>query len=189
MAEQRYQAVLAVIGEGRTVCDVAAQWRVDRRTVHRWLARYEAGGLESLGGGSHRPASRFHATGGPTRGPRPAPDRSGDQWVTRTVSRNGVVCVGYQQVSVGKHHGGSACNVLVTDGVLQFWVGNELLKTVARTSRGAVRNKNALGTAPRRHGGARKVRQITRSTTATDQPKLHTGITRGEFRRDDELDQ
>ncbi len=392
MAEQRYQAVLAVIGEARTVCDVAAQWRVDRRTVHRWLARYEAGGLESLGDGSHRPAScphqlpaeveakvlelrrwrpywgarrlvlelarakvrplpsesavyrclvragvidpvqrhrklehwkrwergepmelwqmdvvggllladgttakvltgvddhsrycvsvrvmprertqlvcdgfgaalraygvpqqvltdngkvftgkfcqppvevlfdricrengvehlltqprsptttgkierfhrtmrlefdtrqvfrslrlaqqaldewvvyynterphqslgdatpasRFHATGGPTRGPRPAPDRSGDQWVTRTVSRNGVVCVGYQQVSVGKHHGGSACNVLVTDGVLQFWVGNELLKTVARTSRGEVRNKNALGTAPRRHGGARK---------------------------------
>ena len=392
VAEQRYQAVLAVIGEGRTVCDVAAQWRVDRRTVHRWLARYEAGGLESLGDGSHRPAScphqlpaqieakvlelrrwrpywgarrlvlelarakvgplpsesavyrclvragvidpvqrhrklehwkrwergepmelwqmdvvggllladgttakvltgvddhsrycvsvrvmprertqlvcdgfgaalraygvpqqvltdngkvftgkfcqppvevlfdricrengvehlltqprsptttgkierfhrtmrlefdtrqvfrslklaqqaldewvvyynterphqslgdatpasRFHATGGPTRGPRPAPDRSGDQWVTRTVSRNGVVCVGYQQVSVGKHHGGSACNVLVTDGVLQFWVGNELLKTVARTSRGEVRNKNALGTAPRRHEGARK---------------------------------
>ena len=64
--------------------------------------------------------------------------------------------VGYQQVSVGKHFGGSACDVLVTDGLLQFWVGNELLKTVARTSRGEVPGKNALGTAPRRHGGARK---------------------------------
>ena len=55
VAEQRYQAVLAVIGEGRTVCDVAAQWHVDRRTLHRWLARYEAEGLEGLGDGSHRP--------------------------------------------------------------------------------------------------------------------------------------
>jgi transposase-like protein len=40
VAEQRYQAVLGVIGEGRTIAEVAAQWRVDRRTVHRWLARY-----------------------------------------------------------------------------------------------------------------------------------------------------
>ena len=76
--------------------------------------------------------------------------------MTRKVAANGVVCVGWQQVSVGKHYGGSACNVLVTDGVLQFWVGNELLKTVARTCRGEVRKKNAVGTAPRRHGGARE---------------------------------
>jgi len=75
----------------------------------------------------------------------------GDQWVTRKVSANGTVSVGWQSVSVGKHRAGSACNVLVTDGLLQFWVGSELLKTVARTSRGEVRNKNALGTAPRRH--------------------------------------
>ena len=40
MAEQRYQAVLAVIGEGRTVTEVAAQWRVSRQTLHRWLGRY-----------------------------------------------------------------------------------------------------------------------------------------------------
>jgi hypothetical protein len=32
-----------------------------------------------------------------------------------------------------------ACDVLVTEGLLQFWVGDELLKTVARTSKGAVR--------------------------------------------------
>ena len=70
--------------------------------------------------------------------------------MTRTVSRNRVVCVGYQQVSVGKHYGGSPCDVLVTDGLLQFWVGSELLKTVARTSRGPVRKLHADGTAPRR---------------------------------------
>lgn len=44
VAEQRYQAVLAVTGEGRTISDLATQWRVDRRTVHRWLARSERGG-------------------------------------------------------------------------------------------------------------------------------------------------
>jgi hypothetical protein len=69
--------------------------------------------------------------------------------VTRSVSRNGVVCVGWQQVSVGKHFSGSACNVLVSDTLLQFWVGNELLKTVARTENGEIRKKNAAGTSPR----------------------------------------
>ncbi len=48
MAEQRYQAVLAVIGEGGTVTEVAGRWGVSRPSVHAWLARYEAGGLEGL---------------------------------------------------------------------------------------------------------------------------------------------
>lgn len=65
------------------------------------------------------------------------------------MASNGVVSVGYQQVSVGKHYGGSACDVLVTDSLLQFWVGNELLKTVTRTSKGPVRKLHADGTAPR----------------------------------------
>jgi len=50
----------------------------------------------------------------------------------------------------GKNYSGSACNVLVTDALLQFWVGNELLKTVARTSTGDIRKKRAAGTARRR---------------------------------------
>jgi hypothetical protein len=40
--------------------------------------------------------------------------------------------------------------VLVTDGLLQFWVANELLKTVARTSTGEIRKKHAEGTMSRR---------------------------------------
>ena len=48
VTEQRYQVVLAVIGDGRTVTEVAAQWKVSRQTVHAWLARYEADGLEGL---------------------------------------------------------------------------------------------------------------------------------------------
>jgi len=55
VAEQRYRAVLAVIGEGRTVKDVAAAVGVSRQSLHAWLSRYEAGGLEGLADGSHRP--------------------------------------------------------------------------------------------------------------------------------------
>ena len=55
VTEQRYQAVLDVIAEGRAVMEVASQWSVSRRTVHRWLARYEAAGLEGLPDRSHRP--------------------------------------------------------------------------------------------------------------------------------------
>ena len=60
VTEQRYQAVLDVISEGRTVMDVAGQWGVNRRTVHRWLARYEAQGLEGLPDRSHRPEQCPH---------------------------------------------------------------------------------------------------------------------------------
>ena len=60
VAEQRYQAVLAVISDGRTILDVAEQWRVSRQTVHTWLSRYEADGLEGLTDRSHRPRSCPH---------------------------------------------------------------------------------------------------------------------------------
>src|SRR5258708_38230211 len=55
VSEKRYQVISGVWGEGGAVQEVAAQWKVDRRTVHRWLARYEAEGLEGLTEGSHRP--------------------------------------------------------------------------------------------------------------------------------------
>lgn len=56
VAEQRYQAVLAVIGDGATVTEVAARFGVSRQTVHAWLAKYAAGGLEGLGDRLHRPS-------------------------------------------------------------------------------------------------------------------------------------
>jgi transposase InsO family protein len=97
------------------------------------------------------PESRFHVGDDqPQHRLTPRPERNGEQWVSRRVASNGLVSVGYQQVSVGKHFGGSACDVLVTDGLLQFWVGNELLKTVVRTSKGNVRKLHADGTARRR---------------------------------------
>ena len=60
VAEQRYVAVLAVIAEGATVTEVAARFGVSRKTVHAWLRKYEAGGLEGLADGSHRPRSCPH---------------------------------------------------------------------------------------------------------------------------------
>ena len=88
------------------------------------------------------PADRF---GRPAAAPQPVitGDRSGDDWVSRRVGVNGVVCVSWQQVSVGKHHAGDRCDVQVGEQLLQFWIGNELCKTVARTSRGEVRKKRA----------------------------------------------
>src|SRR5829696_2125004 len=55
VAEQRYRAVFAVISDGRTVTDVAAAAGMSRQTLHSWLGRYEADGLEGLGDRSHRP--------------------------------------------------------------------------------------------------------------------------------------
>src|ERR1700760_515465 len=60
VAEQRYQAVQAVIGEGATVTEVAARFGVSRQTLHAWLSKYEAGGLEGLGDRSHRPVECPH---------------------------------------------------------------------------------------------------------------------------------
>lgn len=52
------------------------------------------------------------------------------------------------QVSVGKHRAGSRCDVMVTDQMLQFWIGEALMKTVTRTSTGQVRKKRARAAEP-----------------------------------------
>jgi transposase len=57
VAEQRYQAVLAVISDGLSVSQVAEKVGMSRQTLHNWLARYEAQGLEGLVDRSHRPVS------------------------------------------------------------------------------------------------------------------------------------
>lgn len=113
MVEQRYQAVLAVVGDGETVKDVAARFGVSRQTLHAWLAKYEAGGIENLGDRSHRPRScphqmppavevavaelrRAHPTWGPKRlvyeldkkGIRPLPSVAG---VYRALVRLGLI--------------------------------------------------------------------------------------------------
>ena len=93
------------------------------------------------------PASRFQV------GERPIQAQSApkaDYWVSRKVASNGIVCVGYQKVNVGHRNGGNACDILVKDGLLHFWVGSELVKTEVRATHGVVRKKNAEGHAPQR---------------------------------------
>src|SRR4029450_3136610 len=68
VSEQRYRAVLAVISDGETVTQVAARFGVARKTVHVWLARYEAGGIDNLVDRSHRPRSCPHQIGADVEG-------------------------------------------------------------------------------------------------------------------------
>jgi transposase len=60
VAGQRYQAVMAVRGDGLSVSQVAEKVGVSRQMLHAWLARYEAEGLEGLKDRSHRPGSCPH---------------------------------------------------------------------------------------------------------------------------------
>jgi transposase InsO family protein len=73
-------------------------------------------------------------------------ERTGSDWVSRRVTTNGVVCVSWQQVSLGRHYAGSRCDVHVDGQLLRFYIGDILVKTAARTSNGEVRNKRALRT-------------------------------------------
>jgi transposase InsO family protein len=70
-------------------------------------------------------------------------DRSGDDWISRTVSINGVISVSNQAFSVGKHRSGHLVDVRVLPTLLQVFDGPELIKTVARTTSGEVRKKKA----------------------------------------------
>lgn len=93
------------------------------------------------------PAERFKAAG-PPRADQPVQgfDRTGDEWVSRRVCANGIVSVACQQISVGLHRAGARCDVHIDGDVLRFWIGNELVKTAARTSTNAIRKKHASRT-------------------------------------------
>lgn len=95
------------------------------------------------------PAERFAAgaLAAPGVAARPTrQDRTGDDWVSRRVTTNGVVSVAWQQVCVGAHYAGARCDVHVDGELLRFFIGDDLVKTAARTGRGEVRNKRAFRT-------------------------------------------
>ena len=128
---------------GREFATLAAAQSV----INAWVDEYNTDRPhQSIG--RCTPAERFAV--GQTLDPGPPLDltalstrRDGDDWVSRRVASNGIVCVAWQQVSVGKHHRGEFVDVHVTDRLLEFWSGNDLLRTVVRESKGDIRKKRA----------------------------------------------
>ena len=126
---------------GRVFADLpGAQAELDA-----WIADYNTGRPHSACG-MEPPASRFTTA----RNSELSADlgaladaRLGDEWITRHVATNGIITVAYQQISVGKHRVGRTVDVRARSETLEVWDGNELIKTVARTEKGAIRKKRA----------------------------------------------
>jgi transposase InsO family protein len=97
----------------------------------------------------------------PVRPGRPNEDRADGTWVTRRASAVGVVCVNWQQVCLGIAAAGHPIDVWVTDLVMQFYDGDQLLRTEKRTTEGEVRVKRSQ--APKR--------RPTVTTSVRHQPK------------------
>jgi hypothetical protein len=91
------------------------------------------------------PVDRFRRREEPARVPYAGtgPDRAGGDWVSRRAGANGVISVSWQQICLGQAAAGRPVDVHVTERVIQVWDGDQLLKTVARESRGEVRKKRA----------------------------------------------
>ena len=96
------------------------------------------------------PAEAFHVAAPahpPSTSTAPPVDRCGAGWVSRRVCSTGIVCVSWQQVSIGRHHAGQRCDVHVDgEAAALLDLGDDLVKTAARTSTGEVRNKRAART-------------------------------------------
>ena len=97
------------------------------------------------------PIERFTHRTSPARAPAAtaSAERTGDDWIGRRAGANGVISVSWQQICLGKAAAGHQVDVHVSDQVLQVWDGNQLLKTVPRTSRGEVRKNEPRPRAPR----------------------------------------
>jgi transposase InsO family protein len=122
--------------------------RVAQLELGAWVADYNSERPhQSLGMAT--PAQRFFAESDRSAPELPLDlrvvneDRSGEGWVSRTVSVNGTISVSNQVFSVGKQRGGHLVDVRVLDQLLEVWDGPELIKNVLRTTHGEVRKKRA----------------------------------------------
>jgi transposase InsO family protein len=120
--------------------------RAAQAALDEWVTEYNTTRPhQALDGAT--PAERFTADDPvapppPTQAPR-RDDHRGHSWVSRRVAVNGVISVSWQQICLGVSHAGASVDVNVLPELLQVWNGDELIKTVARTSRGEVRKKKA----------------------------------------------
>jgi transposase-like protein len=75
--KQRYQAVMAVVQDGWKVTEVADRLGVTRQAVHKWITRYQTGGLRQQITSSQRLlAPDLARARGPDVCVAPAPTRS-----------------------------------------------------------------------------------------------------------------
>ena len=131
-----------LLSGGRTFATLGqAQQRVDA-----WIVEYNTDRPHQALG--RRTPAEVFATADPDPGPplrldAVNPPRDGEDWVSRRVASNGVISLAWQQISVGKHRGGEIVDVHVADRLLEIWSGNDLIKTVARTTEGGIRKKRA----------------------------------------------
>jgi len=126
---------------GRVFDDLAAA----QAELDAWILDYNTERPHSACG-MEPPISRFNAAvdrGVTLDVSALAEARLGDEWISRHVATNGVITVAYQQISVGKHREGRIVDVRARPETLEIWDSNELIKTVARTRKGAIRKKRA----------------------------------------------
>jgi transposase InsO family protein len=127
---------------------VFADFDTAQAQLDDWVADYNTS-RPHQGIGNVVPAERFYANRAQAAPPVDAhldalrDTHTGDTWITRHVATNGVITVAYQQLSVGKHREGRTVDVHVLPEILEVWDGNELIRTIARTTKGPIRKKRA----------------------------------------------
>jgi len=62
-------------------------------------------------------------------------------WLARCIGGNGVICIAWQQISIGRHKAGLDVDVLVSDSMIHIYYKEELLKTALRSNSKEVRKK------------------------------------------------
>ncbi len=119
-----------------------------QQALDEWVDDYNTISTASVTEDGHPGATihRRRAGTAPSNSTISRADRNGEDWVSRRVCSNGIVCVSWQQVCIGRHHAGQRCDVHVDGDLLRFWIGDQLVKTAARNSTGEVRNKRACTT-------------------------------------------
>jgi transposase-like protein len=89
VAEERYQAVLAVLSDGAAVAEAAARFGVARKTVPGWPVKYGAGGLEYMSDRSDRHRSCPHQMAAALEEARRAHPVAGPRRIRFDLARHG----------------------------------------------------------------------------------------------------
>jgi hypothetical protein len=94
--------------------------------------------------GMATPASPFiQATPGRPADTSALSTEHGGDWISPKVTTNGIISVAWQEINCGKHRAGYVVDIHQQGPTMQVFDGEELLKTVLRTSTKEVRKRRA----------------------------------------------